>query len=172
MCRYFAIAVLSDTCHSNASNRQMSPRQRQRLIFAAILFIGFSTATGLVLYSLERNLLYFFAPSQIADGMAPQGRSFNLGGMVVPGSVRRARPIRFELTDNEKTVRVVYDGLLPDLFAEGQGVVATGRLNGDGVFEADEVLAKHDENYMPPDVADILKQPERNKPLIIDPYQK
>ncbi len=146
----------------------MSPRQRQRLIFAAILLIGFSAATGLVLYSLERNLLYFFAPSQVADGMAPQGRSFNLGGMVVAGSVRRTKPIHFELTDHQKTVRVVYDGLLPDLFAEGQGVVATGRLNDAGVFEADEVLAKHDENYMPPHVADMLKESGGGKPLTIE----
>ena len=146
----------------------MTPRRRQRLIFVVVLLLGFGVATALVLYSLERNLLYFFAPSQIAEGLAPQGRSFNLGGMVVEGSVRRTKPVRFAVTDHQKTVHVVYDGLLPDLFAEGQGIVATGRLNAKGVFEADEVLAKHDENYMPPSVADMLKESHKNQPVMIE----
>lgn len=143
----------------------MSPKQKQRLIFVLILLIGFSAAIGLVLYSLERNLLYFFTPSQVAEKLAPQGRTFSLGGMVVEGSIQRGEIIRFSITDYQKTVEVIYTGLLPDLFGEGQGVVTNGRLNEEGVFEAETVLAKHDENYMPPNVAESLKK----KPLGISP---
>jgi len=136
----------------------MTPRRKQRLAFVAILLAGFAAAAALVLYSFEKNLLYFYTPTQIAEQAPPAGRTFNLGGMVVPGSVRRGERVQFELTDNHSTTRVVYRGLLPDLFGDGQGAVATGRLREDGVFAADTVLAKHDENYMPPGLAESLGQ--------------
>ncbi len=136
----------------------MTPRRKQRLAFIVILLAGFSVAAALVLYSLEKNLLYFYTPTQVAREMPPVDRTFNLGGMVVPGSIRRGERVHFELSDSESTTRVVYHGLLPDLFGDGQGAVATGRLRDDGVFAADTVLAKHDENYMPPGVAESLGQ--------------
>ena len=144
----------------------MSPKQRQRLAFTSILAVGVATATALVLFSLEQNLLYFYTPSQVQRGDAPAQRSVNIGGMVVAGSVRHAEDspiVHFALTDYAATVALVYSGLLPDLFREGQGIVATGRVRGDGVFVAERVLAKHDENYMPPSVAKALK--EAGKPL-------
>ncbi len=144
----------------------MSPKQKQRLAFVAILATGAAAATALVLYSLEQNLLYFYTPSQVVRGEAPGQRAVNIGGIVVVGSVRHdenSPTVRFELTDTAETVPLVYTGLLPDLFREGQGIVATGRVRADGVFAAERVLAKHDENYMPPEVAAALKQ--AGKPL-------
>ncbi len=129
------------------------------MAFVTILLLAFSAATVLVLYALEENLLYFYTPSQLAEHAPPKGRSFNLGGMVVEGSVRHSDAVYFSLTDYKDTVNVVYHDILPDLFGEGQGVIATGSLNPDGVFIADTVLAKHDENYMPPDVAEALNMP-------------
>lgn len=151
----------------------MSPKQRQRLAFAAILMTGVAAATALVLYSFEQNLLYFYTPSQIARGEAPAARAVNVGGIVVAGSVRHeqsggAPTVYFALTDNVKTVSLTYTGLLPDLFREGQGIVATGRVRADGVFHADRVLAKHDENYMPPEVAEMLER--TGKPIGITPH--
>ena len=149
----------------------MSPRQKQRLAFAAILFTGVGTATALVLFSLEQNLLYFYTPSQIVNGEAPDRRSINVGGLVVDGSVRysdSSSTVYFALTDTAETVRLEYTGLLPDLFREGQGIVATGRVHGDGTFIAERVLAKHDENYMPPEVAEALQQAGR--PLAVPPH--
>ena len=138
----------------------MTPRHKQRLAFVVILLVGFAVAASLVLYSLEKNLLYFYTPAQVAQEIPPVGRTFNLGGMVVPGSITRGDSVSFALSDDRAITRVVYRGLLPDLFGEGQGAVATGRLREDGVFAADSVLAKHDENYMPPGVAETLgKQP-------------
>ena len=137
----------------------MTSRHKQRLTFAAILLLAFSAATVLVLYALEENLLYFYTPSQLAEHAPPEGRTFNLGGMVVEGSVSHSETVRFSLTDYKATVKVVYDDILPDLFGEGQGIIATGRLNPEGIFVADTVLAKHDENYMPPDVAEALNMP-------------
>ncbi len=129
------------------------------MAFVTILLLAFSAATVLVLYALEENLLYFYTPSQLAEHAPPEGRSFNLGGMVVEGSVRHSDAVYFALTDYKDTVKVVYHDILPDLFGEGQGVIATGRINSDGIFVADTVLAKHDENYMPPDVAEALNMP-------------
>ena len=137
----------------------MTSRHKQRLTFAAILLLAFSAATVLVLYALEENLLYFYTPSQLAEHAPPEGRTFNLGGMVVEGSVSHSETVLFSLTDYKATVKVVYDDILPDLFGEGQGIIATGRLNPEGIFVADTVLAKHDENYMPPDVAEALNMP-------------
>ena len=144
----------------------MSPKQNQRLIFIVILATGVALATTLVLYSLEQNLLYFYTPSQIVDGENPDQRAINIGGIVVSGSVRHAensQTVHFTLTDTVATMQLVYIGLLPDLFREGQGIVATGRVRADGIFVADRVLAKHDENYMPPEIAEALER--AGKPL-------
>ncbi len=116
-------------------------------------------ATALVLTAFNKNLVFFFTPSQVAANEAPVGRTFRIGGMVVPGSLKREGvDVRFEVTDTAKTMAVVYRGQLPDLFKEGKGVVAQGQLGADGVFTAREVLAKHDENYMPPEAAHALEQ--------------
>jgi cytochrome c-type biogenesis protein CcmE len=111
-------------------------------------------ASALVLMAFEKNLVFFFTPSQVAANEAPQGKTFRIGGMVLAGSVQRSGvDVRFVVTDTAKSIPVVYRGALPDLFREGKGVVAQGQLGPDGVFRAREVLAKHDENYMPPDAA-------------------
>lgn len=135
----------------------MTPRQSQRLRFVFLLLGAFAGATVLVLYALDENLLYFYSPTQITSAEAPENRAFNIGGMVVDGSVKHGEnaEVRFALTDYQNTVTVRYTGILPDLFREGQGIVATGKLRGQ-VFVAERVLAKHDENYMPPEVADML----------------
>jgi cytochrome c-type biogenesis protein CcmE len=119
-------------------------------------------ATALVLAAFQKNLVFFFTPSQVAANEAPQGKTFRIGGMVVVGSVRRdGVDVSFAVTDTAKTIPVVYRGPLPDLFREGKGVVAQGSLDGEGVFRAREVLAKHDENYMPPDAAHALEQAKK-----------
>ena len=139
----------------------MTPR-RQRMIFVAVVLAGVSTAAGLAFLAIGENMLYFFSPSQIHAGEAPAGQTLRVGGLVVEGSVARGDglAIRFDLTDGAQAVPVAYEGILPDLFREGQGIVAMGQLDADGVFRADEVLAKHDENYMPPEVAEALKLAE------------
>ncbi|HYE36222.1 cytochrome c maturation protein CcmE [Methylocaldum sp.] len=138
----------------------MTPRRR-RMIVVGLILIGVSLATFLALTAFQKNLLYFYTPSQVAAGEAPKGYPFRVGGLVVQGSVQRAPDsltIRFSVTDGASTVPVVYTGILPDLFREGQGIISVGQISAAGVFEASEVLAKHDENYMPPEVADALKQ--------------
>ena len=137
----------------------MTAKQKQRLAFVGILMTALAAATALVLYALEENLLYFYTPSQLSEHAPPAGRTFNLGGMVVADSIRHDAAVYFSLTDYKSTVEVVYHDILPDLFGEKQGVIATGRMNSDGLFIADTVLAKHDENYMPPDVAAALDLP-------------
>jgi cytochrome c-type biogenesis protein CcmE len=130
------------------------------MVFVAVVLAGVALAATLAISAIGENMLYFFSPTQIKAGEAPRGRSLRVGGLVVPGSVRRSEgslTIRFDLTDQAETVTVSYTGILPDLFREGQGIVALGSLDHDGMFRADEVLAKHDENYMPPEVADALK---------------
>lgn len=137
----------------------MTPRQK-RMTFVVLLLAGVGVAITLGLKAFNENLLYFFSPSQVAAGEAPADHSFRLGGLVVAGTVVRdpnSLKITFDLTDTAKTVTVQYEGILPDLFREGQGIVATGKLVSN-VFMADQVLAKHDENYMPPEVADSLKE--------------
>jgi len=132
--------------------------QRLSLIMIGLAVLGL--ATYLVLNALEGNLSYFFSPSQVHNGEAPKDHVFRLGGMVEKGSVKRAEgdlTVNFVVTDNNKTMAVAYTGILPDLFEEGQGVIAQGKLNADNVFIADEVLAKHDENYMPPEVAAAMQ---------------
>ena len=136
----------------------MKPRTRRGLaIVGGLAALG--GAAALVLNAFQSNLVFFFSPSQIAAHEAPQERSFRLGGLVQQGSVKRAASglaVSFVVTDLARHVPVVYSGLLPDLFSEGKGVVAQGRLGPDGVFHAEQVLAKHDENYMPPEAAEAL----------------
>ena len=138
----------------------MKPARKQRLMLIALMLIGTGFAAGFALKSFNENLMYFFSTTDVVEGKAPEDALFRLGGMVVKGSVERpgdGMTVRFKLTDFSKDVMVEYTGILPDLFREGQGIVAHGRLNPQGVFVAEEVLAKHDENYMPPEVAGSLK---------------
>jgi cytochrome c-type biogenesis protein CcmE len=141
----------------------MKPRhKRVALITGGVASIALAAA--LVLNAFRSNLVFFFTPSQIAAGEAPRDRAFRIGGMVVAGSLKRQADgltVHFTVTDTAKNVPVVYKGILPDLFREGKGVVAQGRLATDGSFRADEVLAKHDENYMPPEAAHALEQAQK-----------
>jgi cytochrome c-type biogenesis protein CcmE len=138
----------------------MKARHRRFLwIGAGVLMLG--VAAALVLNAFQSNLVFFFTPTQIAANEAPHGRAFRIGGMVVENSLTRepdGLTVRFGITDTAKSVPVVYKGILPDLFKEGKGVVAQGKLEGDGMFHATEVLAKHDENYMPPAAADAVNK--------------
>lgn len=139
----------------------MKPARKQRLILITLMVIGASIATAFALKSFNDNLMYFFSTTDVVEGKAPKGTLFRLGGMVIKGSVSRpgeGMMVRFKLTDFSKEVTVEYTGILPDLFREGQGIVAHGKLNQQGVFVAEEVLAKHDENYMPPEVKGSLKK--------------
>ena len=139
----------------------MKPHRRQRLLLIGLMVIGVGIAVTLATRAFNENLMYFFSTSDVVAGKAPENTLFRIGGMVVEGSVQRPYDdlmVRFELTDYEKIVVVEYTGILPDLFREGQGIVAKGKLTNQGVFVAEEVLAKHDENYMPPEVADTLKK--------------
>jgi cytochrome c-type biogenesis protein CcmE len=137
----------------------MKARQK-RLVLVGLAILGVGAAAALALTALQSNISYFFSPSQVMAKEAPADRVFRLGGLVSKGSVKRAEDgltVTFDVTDMAQTVQVSYTGILPDLFTEGQGAVARGRLGGNGVFYAEEVLAKHDEEYMPPEVADTLK---------------
>jgi cytochrome c-type biogenesis protein CcmE len=141
----------------------MNKRSRRKVLIIAVLF-GVTIATVLGLTAFQENLLYFYSPAQIKAGEAPTNHSFRVGGLVIAGSVNREKDslkVVFDLTDNTETIRVEYTGILPDLFREGQGIVAMGSLQDNGIFVAEEVLAKHDENYMPPEVADALKAAEQ-----------
>ena len=138
----------------------MKPRTRRALWIAAGV-AGLGVATALVLNAFQQNLVFFFTPTQVAANEAPRDRAFRVGGLVEEGSVKREKDgltVHFRVTDTAKVVPVTYTGILPDLFREGKGVVAQGRLNADGTFRASEVLAKHDENYMPPEAADALER--------------
>jgi len=129
------------------------------MMVVGLVLVGVAVAVGLSLRAFQENLLFFYTPSQALAGEAPDGKKFRLGGMVEKGSVRRepgALEVRFDVTDNKDTVTVAYSGVLPDLFRDGQGVIAMGQMGADGTFKAEEVLAKHDENYMPPEVAEAL----------------
>jgi cytochrome c-type biogenesis protein CcmE len=137
----------------------MTPRQKRMATVAAIL-VGVGVATAFALQAFEKNMLYYYSPTQILAGEAPDSRSIRVGGLVENGSVQRepgSLEVRFTLTDFANTVGVSYTGVLPDLFREGQGIIARGKLTDQGLFVAEEVLAKHDENYMPPEVKDSLK---------------
>jgi cytochrome c-type biogenesis protein CcmE len=136
----------------------MKPRHKKAAIAVGVL-AALGIAVALVLNAFNSNLVFFYTPTQIASHEAPQGRTFRIGGLVQQGSVvRDGVTVRFTVTDMAKNVTVRYDGILPDLFKEGKGVVAQGQLGPDGVFVAREVLAKHDENYMPPEASEALKQ--------------
>ena len=138
----------------------MKPRQKRlALILGGLAVLG--VASALVLSAFQENLVFFYSPSQVANHEAPQNKAFRIGGLVEEGSVKRQSDgvtVTFNVTDTAKVIPVAYKGILPDLFKEGKGVVAEGRVGPDGVFKASQVLAKHDENYMPPEAAQALKQ--------------
>lgn len=136
----------------------MKPRTK-RFIFIAAGIVVLCAAAAFVLNAFQSNLVFFFTPTQVSQGEAPKGKTFRAGGMVKEGSlVREGNQVRFVITDTAQEMPVAYVGLLPDLFKEGRGVVAQGKLGDDGVFTASEVLAKHDENYMPPEAKHALDQ--------------
>lgn len=154
----------------------MTPRQKRFAIIGLGLVV-LGVATILVLNAFQKNLVFFFTPTQVANGEVPKGRSFRIGGMVEDGSLRRegdGLTVHFVVTDMAKGVPVIYKGILPDLFKEGKGAIAQGQLNGDGTFVASEVLAKHDENYMPPEAAEALAKakasgPQSSNTLVVQP---
>ena len=137
----------------------MNTLRKKRIAVVGLIVLGMGTAAALILTAFEKNLLYFYSPTQIIAGDAPDSRAFRIGGLVEEDSVSRdpnSLQVSFNLTDTVETITVQYEGILPDLFREGQGIVANGKLDENGVFQASEVLAKHDENYMPPEVAEAL----------------
>ena len=138
----------------------MTPKRRQRLVLVGLIVVGCTIATGLALLALRENINLFFSTSQIVDGTAPSNTTIRLGGMVVAGSIKRGDNlgVTFVLTDLAEQVTVAYEGILPDLFREGQGIVTQGKLDSTGRFLAEQVLAKHDETYMPPEVNDALRK--------------
>ena len=147
----------------------MKPRHK-RIAAIALGVVALGIATALVLSAFQENLVFFFTPSQIAAKEAPQGRTFRIGGMVEKGSVKRQSDgvtVHFVVTDTAKTVPVTYRGALPDLFREGKGVVAQGQIGADGVFQAREVLAKHDENYMPPEAMHAVEAAQKAQKTVV-----
>ena len=139
----------------------MTLKRKQRLLLVLLLIAGIGLAVTLAILALQENMNLFYSTTQVSNGEAPENRLFRLGGMVVDGSVNRTEgdiTVRFELTDTAQHVPVMFSGILPDLFREGQGIVAQGMLNEDGVFVASEVLAKHDENYMPPEITESIER--------------
>jgi cytochrome c-type biogenesis protein CcmE len=136
-------------------------KRHKRIVFIVACLAAFGLATWLVLGAFRNNLVFFFSPSQVVAKEAPTGRTFRIGGLVETGSLKRdtdGLTIRFVVTDTANTLPVVYKGILPDLFKEGRGCVAQGKVGADGVFYADQIMAKHDENYMPPEAARALDQ--------------
>ncbi len=137
----------------------MHPVRKQRLIVVLFIVIGSSLGVSFVFFALKENLNLFYPPSKVMMGAAPEGKTIRAGGCVVPGSIKRedeSLRIHFDVTDGEATLPVIFEGILPDLFAEGEATVMTGKYTN-GLFEADEVLAKHDETYMPPEVAESIE---------------
>ncbi len=134
--------------------------RQKRFVYIMIAVVGLSLVVGLVLYGLKNNVSLYFTPTQVFNKEAPVGRSFRIGGLVEVGSMQRldGLTVKFVLSDLHKSIPVTYQGILPDLFKEGKGAVVQGRIEADGVMHAQEVLAKHDENYMPPEAADALKK--------------
>ena len=133
-------------------------KRQNRMILVTLLVVGVSLAGYFVINALKANAFYFFTPTDVSEGKAPQGKSFRVGGLVVPGSVvHEGINVTFLVTDNNETIRVSHDKVLPNLFSEGQAIVATGSMSDENFFLATEVLAKHDENYMPPEVAEALQ---------------
>jgi len=145
----------------------VNPVRKKRLYIILAILAGVGIAVALALSALQENINLFYTPTQIATGEAPQGTRIRAGGMVEEGSVKRSNDsltVTFRVTDYAQAVTIRYQGILPDLFREGQGIVALGRLNAEGVLVADEVLAKHDENYMPPEVSSALEKSGKSKP--------
>ena len=141
----------------------MTPARKKRLGLILLMVAGVATGVGFALKSLDQNIMFFFTPTEVASGQAPADKLFRMGGMVVEGSVHRpgdGLTVHFDLTDNEQNITVQFAGILPDLFREGQGIIANGKLNGSGEFVAEEVLAKHDETYMPPELAGMHNDTE------------
>ncbi|MDF2867825.1 MAG: ccmE [Gammaproteobacteria bacterium] len=139
----------------------MHPKRRQRLTYLLVIMLGVSIAIGFVLYALRQNINVYYTPSQIIQGQAPKNHTFRLGGLVKQGSVMHAKTeleVAFIVTDLVHNINVSYNGILPDLFRDGQGVVVQGQLTAQNEFRASQVLAKHDEKYMPPIVKDALAQ--------------
>lgn len=153
----------------------MNPVRKRRLVIVLVILTGFSLAVALALIALQENMNLFYSPAQIESGKAPVNQRIRAGGLVEEGSVSRdsdSLRVRFSITDNQGRVTVEYSGILPDLFREGQGVVAMGRLNDGGVLVADQILAKHDEEYMPPEVKKALEDAGRLKEGESEYYQK
>lgn len=152
----------------------MTPTRKRRLIYLLLVLAGVSIAGAITFWSLQQNLLYFQGPSEVIAMDMPAGRQFRLGGLVETGSTQRdpgGLQVSFVVTDGQHSIPVTYEGILPDLFREGQGVIARGKLDEGGHFQATEVLAKHDENYMPPEVAEALEKaghPGPKKPSMDD----
>jgi|TARA_R100001369_G_scaffold87378_1_gene122846 cytochrome c-type biogenesis protein CcmE len=145
----------------------VNPVRKKRLFIILAILAGVGVAVTLALSALQENINLFYTPTQIAAGEAPEGTRIRAGGMVEEGSVQRSTDsltVSFQVTDYAEAVTIQYQGILPDLFREGQGIVALGRVNADGVLVADEVLAKHDENYMPPEVTAALEKSGKSKP--------
>ena len=139
----------------------MTPTRKRRLIAVLVIILGVGAAAVVAMKALNENMLFFVSPTDVEEQNLPAGKRFRLGGLVAGGSVSRASDslsVKFVVTDGAASVDVMYDGILPDLFREGQGIIAIGQLKPEGYFEAAEVLAKHDENYMPPEVADALEK--------------
>jgi len=148
----------------------MKPRQ-QRMLAVGLAALGIIIATALALRAFQESMMFFVEISEVQKGNYPEDRNFRVGGLVVDGSVRREAgelEVKFDLTDLDSQLTVAYNGILPDLFREGQGIIAHGRLNNDRIFVADEVLAKHDENYMPPEVAESLANHAAAQDAVLD----
>jgi cytochrome c-type biogenesis protein CcmE len=148
----------------------MHPKRKKRLVGVAVILIGVGSAAAVATWSLRQNINAFHTPGDSEIAMIPAGRTFRIGGLVEPGSVDRASDgltVEFRITDGDGVMQIAFDGILPDLFREGQGIIARGALDEQQVFQATEVLAKHDENYMPPEVAEALA--EKGHPLPAEP---
>jgi cytochrome c-type biogenesis protein CcmE len=153
----------------------VNPVRKKRLFIVLAILAGVGIAVSLALSALQENINLFYTPTQIAAGEAPEGTRIRAGGMVEEGSVQRSNDsltVSFRVTDYAEAVTIQSQGILPDLFREGQGIVALGRVNADGVLVADEVLAKHDENYMPPEVTAALEKSGKSKPYGEQGYAK
>ncbi len=145
--------------------------RHKKLALIVLVLAALGIAAALVLNAFQSNLVFFFSPTQVANGEAPTGRAFRIGGLVEAGSIQRqpdGLSVHFVVTDTARTIPVIYTGILPDLFKEGKGVVAEGRLGGDGVFTATQVLAKHDENYMPPEAAHAVEQAQKAQQTVVE----
>lgn len=145
--------------------------RHKKLALIVLVLAGLGVAAALVLNAFQSNLVFFFSPTQVANGEAPIERAFRIGGLVEEGSIQRqpdGLSVHFVVTDTARTIPVIYTGILPDLFKEGKGVVAEGRLGSDGVFTATQVLAKHDENYMPPEAAHAIEQAQKAQQTVVE----